>query len=350
MEQKILEKGCMSARIPEPIEGYFLTTKENLIFDVKGLSHPEDRIIAFLRYYPIKQKEQAPSNYQKIYDLKKRYAYLDAHFPDYLFPDPRGRGLLQAVPKKFIKAVHNPIERMATLRKANHASLDALEKLALTLSAELERYVASSVIGISGSLLVSLQTGSSDIDLIVYGRENGCKVYQAMPTIFEQSSLISPYNQKELEALWIARGQTTQIDFPSFVELEQHKRLQGTIAGRDFYIRLVLFPDEYYEPYSKTHIFSLGEVELTAEVADASLAIFTPCVYFLTDVELLSSTRLVEALPDRLFSLRGRYCDLAKKGDRIAVRGKLERVELRRRKEYYQVVLGSTTNEFFRRQ
>ena len=35
------------------IEGDFLETKEDMIFDVKGLSHPPNRIIAYVRYIPI---------------------------------------------------------------------------------------------------------------------------------------------------------------------------------------------------------------------------------------------------------------------------------------------------------
>ncbi|MHA1211346.1 MAG: hypothetical protein ACTSSH_02690 [Candidatus Heimdallarchaeota archaeon] len=63
---------------------------------------------------------------------------------------------------------------------------------------------------------------------------------------------------------------------------------------------------------------------------------------------MISSTKLCEGLPDRIFSLRGRYCDLAKKGERVLIRGKLERVDIKRHKEYYQLTLGSLKNEFFK--
>ncbi len=33
-------------------EGDFIETHEGLVFDVKGLVHPPERVIAFLRYYP----------------------------------------------------------------------------------------------------------------------------------------------------------------------------------------------------------------------------------------------------------------------------------------------------------
>ena len=35
-----------------PIEGHFLVTEDGLIFEVKGVIHPEERIIAYLRYAP----------------------------------------------------------------------------------------------------------------------------------------------------------------------------------------------------------------------------------------------------------------------------------------------------------
>ncbi|MHA1630013.1 MAG: hypothetical protein ACTSXO_04325 [Candidatus Heimdallarchaeota archaeon] len=348
----------MSERIQEPIEGFFLATKENLIFDVKGLSHPTDRVIAFIRYYPTMAttaaigettgKTPPKKSYAKVYALNERYAFLKSHYPQYLFRDLHGRGLLQGVPREKIQMIYNPMEKLQRLREKPASKLDALENLALALSAQLEEYIEPAAIGLSGSLLVSLHRETSDVDLIIYGRENGLKIYHAMPEIFEHSSLVARYTRKELETLWVTRGQTNQIDFSSFAALEQHKVLQGTIGGRDFYLRLVLHPDEFYEPYEKTFIIPLGEIEITAEVADATGAIFTPCIYQLKDVELLSSTKLCEDLPERIFTLRGRYCELAKKGDRIIARGKLERVEIRHRKEQYQLVLGTLENEFFR--
>ena len=35
-----------------PIEGYFIVTQNDHIFEIKGLLHPKDRLIAYLRYIP----------------------------------------------------------------------------------------------------------------------------------------------------------------------------------------------------------------------------------------------------------------------------------------------------------
>ena len=34
------------------IEGDYIETKDNLFFDVKGILHPKDRKICFIRFYP----------------------------------------------------------------------------------------------------------------------------------------------------------------------------------------------------------------------------------------------------------------------------------------------------------
>ena len=58
------------------IEGDYIETKnDGLIFDVKGLLHPKDRKICFLRFYPSPEGDRVRygKHYKKIYDLKKRY-------------------------------------------------------------------------------------------------------------------------------------------------------------------------------------------------------------------------------------------------------------------------------------
>ncbi|MBD3350653.1 MAG: hypothetical protein GF364_04115, partial [Candidatus Lokiarchaeota archaeon] len=38
----------------QALEGDFIETKESLIFDVKGIKHPKNHVIAYLRYFPLK--------------------------------------------------------------------------------------------------------------------------------------------------------------------------------------------------------------------------------------------------------------------------------------------------------
>jgi len=345
----------MEKIISTPIEGFFIHSKDDLIFDVKGLSHPDNRIISFVRYIPKRFFQQdnlnEPKNYLKLYDLKERFLFLQNNFPKYIFRDPKGRGFLQGVLREDLQTIYNPLARLNEMIKSPKNSLDPLETQALQLATILEKYSGVKIenIGVSGSILVKLHSERSDIDLIVYGKENGLMIYKAMMEIFENNTQIQRYTKAQLEQLRSNRGQIEQIDLQSFIELETKKQLQGLINNTEFYIRLVLLPDEYYEPYNRTQIIPLGEIEITASVYDDKYSLFTPCIYKINDVELLASERLYEALPDRIFSLRGRYCDLAKNGEVIHVRGKLEKVEIKREKEYYQLTLGTGKNDFFKK-
>jgi hypothetical protein len=333
-----------------PIEGFFLTSKDELIFDVKGITHPNSGRIAFVRYVPSSNKTPSVrKGYRKIYSLEKRFTYLKKNYPEYLFLDPMGRGLLQYVPNNFITQIHDPRKKLHSLLKAEPSEYDALEKKAIQLVKKLFRYskVAPEAVGISGSILVDLQTEQSDIDLIVYGKQNGSLVYHTMHSIFDRSSSANSYSKDDLYNLWLARGQEKQLSFEQFWQIEKRKLLQGTFQGTEFYIRLVLLPEQYYEPYNETTITKLGEVEIEATVASAAEAIFTPCTYELTDVQLLSKSSSISSLPSKIFSLRGRYCEVARENERIYARGLLEEVLINGRLCYYQLTLGTLPNEFF---
>lgn len=340
--------------IDEPIEGFFIKSNDNLIFDVKGLNHPENKIIAFVRYIPQKStrnEKTKQESYRKLYSLSERYQFLSQNYPKYLFNDPQGRGILQAVQKDDLELIYNPILKLQQLMKKKKSNLTLLEnQVVMFVNKILDNCdVSLDAIGITGSILVDLQKISSDIDFVIYGKENGREVYNIMPKLFKHVSKIKKYTKNELKKLWQTRGQTKQIDFNSFLHCEREKHLQGIFDNRDFYIRLVPLPSEFNELYSETKIKQQGTIEIKATISDDVNSIFTPCIYQLTDVEIINKDTLEETHPCRIFSLRGRYCELAKKGERIHTLGKLEKVTIKNRAEFHQIVLGSTQKEFFKK-
>lgn len=341
--------------ITKPIEGFFIKSVDNLLFDVKGLSHPQDKIISFVRYVPVKYLMKSQKNnlneYYKIYDLKDRYEFLRQNFPKYLYEDPMGRGLLQAVAKKDLLRIYNPIQRLQQITRAEKEKLDSLEMLVGKFSDKLVEIcdINPRNLGVTGSIMVNLHSKKSDIDIVVYGKKDGLQVYTGMNHLFDKYDNISRYSESELKKLWKNRGQQEQIDFESFLESEKKKQLQGTINNVDFYVRLVLLPDEYHEPYDETKITSLGECEIEASVKNDEHSIFTPCIYQLIEVEVKNAKINKSITPDRIFSVRGRYCDIAIAGERISAKGKLERVKITNQKEYYQLTLGTSKKEFMKK-
>ncbi|MHA1757361.1 MAG: hypothetical protein ACTSVV_11365, partial [Promethearchaeota archaeon] len=73
---------------PKGIEGDYIELENNqLIFDVKGVLHPKDKKICFLRFYPDPKGDRIRNNvkYKKIYDLKERFDFLKKNYPQYIF-------------------------------------------------------------------------------------------------------------------------------------------------------------------------------------------------------------------------------------------------------------------------
>ena len=72
--------------IIEGIEGDYIETKDsNLFFDVKGLFHPNDRKICFIRFFPSPDGDRIKEGikYRKIYELHERYIFLKENYPKY---------------------------------------------------------------------------------------------------------------------------------------------------------------------------------------------------------------------------------------------------------------------------
>ena len=98
-------------------EGDLLETDEGLIFDVKGLIHPPERIIAFLRYFldTTGDRVRKGIRYKKIYSLEDRYKFLETNYPQYLFNDKTSGEVLQGVRRESIKQIYRPAEFLGEL-------------------------------------------------------------------------------------------------------------------------------------------------------------------------------------------------------------------------------------------
>jgi predicted nucleotidyltransferase len=151
------------------LEGYFIITYDNHIFEVKGCSHPKDRIIAYLRYIPNKQGNRSSTGgltFSKIYSLIKRETYLKKNYPQYLWFDQIQGRILQSVPLKDIAIILNPVDALNQLRDIGMLS-NELQQASLRLAKYLilESGIQWSDMGLTGSQLAGLAISDSDIDL-----------------------------------------------------------------------------------------------------------------------------------------------------------------------------------------
>jgi len=331
----------------KPREGDFIETHQDLIFDVKGLIHPPNRIIAFIRYFPSKEKERKRKNkiYSKIYSLSRRYAWLKENLPNYLVYDPVFDEVLCEVPVEDIKKHYTPVETVKRLLKAE--SLDFLEFKALELVSLLRSSanIPWNAIGISGSIMVNLHTVSSDIDLIVYGSRNCRRVYSAIKGLLKDSSCpLKPYSLDELRRLFDFRSKDTLMNFEDFVRVESRKILQGKFMQTDYYIRFVKDWNEIEENYGDVRYKNVGYGKIEATVIDDSESIFTPCTYKIENVKVLEGPNAEPIM--EVASFRGRFCEQARKGEKIVAQGKIEQVTKKDGATYYRLLIGNKPTDY----
>ncbi|OYT30149.1 MAG: hypothetical protein B6U95_01350 [Thermofilum sp. ex4484_82] len=329
----------------KPIEGFFIESLEGLIFDVKGLVHPPDRVIAYVRYIPDEKGSRIRQNirYRKIYSLGERERFLKENYPKYLYKDPVFNTVLQAVPIDKIAKIYDP--RLKLKELVHKKSLTIVEKAALDLALIIKEKAGIKLedIGVSGSILVDLSTESSDIDLVVYGERAGWNAYYALKKLFDEG-VVDKYDRRSLEKLYEFRVKDTSINFEDFVKVESRKVLQGLFRSRDFYVRLVKKPSEYGENYGDRIYESLGYQVISAEVVEDKDSIFTPCKYLISNVKVLEGCS--RYIVDEIVSYRGRFCEIATKGERIRARGKVEKVTDKKGRINYRLLVGENREDY----
>jgi uncharacterized protein len=329
-------------------EGDLIKTKSNVVFDVKGLVHPPNKVIAFPRFIPSPQgtRQSKDTLYGKVYSLGDRFKYLQENHPELIIFDPVFDETMCEVPVEKIVEHYQPTEKLASLRTGKNLSV--LENKALLLATALKEKadIPWSDIGISGSIMAGLTNEKSDIDPLVYGVENSRKAYAALKELLTTAdSGFKPYSQEELQTLFNFRSKDTQMSFEDFEKVESRKAFQGMFMGTDYFIRFVKDWKEINDQYGDVCYKNSGYTKITANIADSSDALFTPCTYKLKDVSIVEGPKLTPIT--EIVSFRGRFCEQATVGERIEAQGKVELVTNKEGSvEYYRLIIGNKPSDY----
>jgi len=327
-------------------EGDVVETVDHLFFDVKGLVHPPEKVVAFIRFVPDQKgnRKRGRTTYRKVYSLSERYVLLKEAFPHYLVYDPVFDENLCEVPVKVVRRHYKPVDRLRNLRRED--KLDEMEVQALSFVKLLKETagVSWNQLGISGSILVKLHTPASDVDPVVYGSKSCYRVYSALKSLLEdEKSQVRPYRPDELKKLFDFRSRDTVTSFEEFVRTESRKALQGMFMERDYFVRFVKDWNEVEERYGTIRYKSVGYARIKAKVVDDSEMIFTPCCYRIEDVKVVDGVR-VEPI-EEIVSFRGRFCEQARNGETVIAQGKVEQVQKPSEREHYRLLLGNKISD-----
>jgi uncharacterized protein len=329
-------------------EGDLIKTGDNVIFDVKGLVHPKDKIVAFPRYLPSPDGTRGSPGelYTKVYNLAERFTYLQMKTPGLIVADPVFGERLCEVPTELVTKHYDPIKKLEALRSAK--KLQPLERKVVNLAKELKEAagIPWSSIGVSGSVMAGLFTLQSDVDPLVYGTKSCRKAYAALQTLLKtKTAHFKPYTKKELQTLFDFRSKDTIMSFEDFERVEARKAFQGKYDGVDYFVRFVKNYDEINEQYGDVCYENAGYAKISATVIDDSEALFTPCTYKLEKVKVLSGPELNSIT--EIASFRGRFCEQAKPGEKVEAQGKVECVTDKRTNQMHRrIIIGNKPADY----
>lgn len=250
---------------------------------------------------------------------------------------------LPEIPKDEILMHYKPEDILERLRGKKNP--DALEQKVIDLSQMLVDYskISSSAIGISGSIMIGFHLFSSDIDIIIYGRNECEKIRSLLQRMFLEKEHIRYLNNDEMKNLYKFRGADNLMSFEVFSKHENRKTFQGIFKEQEFFIRYL--PDwfEVNEEYGSRKYISSGNVKIKAIVKNDSESFFSPCKYLLEQVEIIDGSKdqnIVEVV-----SFRGRFCEQARVGEQVIIQGKSEKI-LTSEGEHYRVLLGGSPSDY----
>jgi len=324
----------------------FVETPEGFLFCVVGCAHPEDRVIAYLKYVPSESGKWGDLNRRfsrtlKAYtipDLRKTIDFIGEKYPQYLYYSDVFSTWMTAVPKDRIVRHYIPEQRLRdVIRNPKNVLERRLEELTKML---VDSGVELGFLGVTGSILLGIHQPFSDIDLTVYGMKNSKHARQFLEEAVKKRKNGLNSFQGSLLKNWIkSKVEKHPITVDDARRILSRKWNMGVFKGVRFSIHPVRLEHEA-EPYGARLYRPRGEITIRATVSDASESMFLPAIYKIRDVEVIEGPKvedLVEAC-----SYESLYDSLAEEGERIQVRGRLELViDRREKREYYRVLVGS---------
>lgn len=332
-----------------PKDRDFVETKEGFFFCLIGYLHPPDRYTAYLKYTPAQVGKWARGDvfyrrelpYYHVRNVLKTLEFLEEHHPQYVWFDPVRNLTFSFVPKEAVAKYYIPEDRLAEILVAPRDPLEEEVKDLVELLTK-ETGVPQEAFGITGSVLLKLHNPAfSDIDLLIYGRENTLKVKKAVETL--KGGPIQPPPEDRQKQWRLEVAERFALSPEDVAHLETRRWNYFMYQGRYVSIHPIRQDEEITEEYGGRRSKIVGGATIEVTIVDATESLFLPAVYGLTDV------KIVETCPElaeggapfkiqELHSFEGLFGQIADPGDRIVARGVVEEVD-----GGYRLVVGAAS-------
>ena len=278
----------------------FIQTEEGLIFAVVSYQAHQGKVGCFLRYI-------VEGNAWKKVGTQQANQLLKESYPQYYYQSEQFDAVFHAVALDAIIKHHRPEDKLKQTLKNNPA--DQIEQKLQRLIPLLVQYGADiEAFGLTGSMLIDQQGPTSDIDLVVYGRDEFQKTREAVRLAVDKG-LLQLLSQDLMEDNYQRRA--GELDFDEFAWHDNRKFNKAAIDGTKFDIGMVCLAHEF--EHDDKQYQKQGIRQFITKVVDDHRAFDFPAIYLVED-----------KMTPEIVSFTHSYVGQAKVGEVIEVSGAVE--------------------------
>ncbi len=331
-------------------EAALIDSCDNIHFKIYSNSHPKGFIIAKPKYIP--------SELLELTGLKKRFIFSKAvhrfnlfnnkeivktnlraikeKFPYYVYECKKHNNWFLGVPEEKIKKFYDTKEGVQELMKVPTEDLDNyLKSVRNMIEILISAGVQKENLGISHSTLLGNYTpGKSDIDILVFGIDNGWKVIKCLEGC--KNPLLSWKSEEDWRKYYKERIVSKFFSEEEYAANMMRKKDDGFIEGHVFSLFCIENEDERWYNWEDEHE-PLGTISIKAKVKNAYYSIVRPGYYEIEDPIILEGYKDVPV--KRIVTWARPFSLQAKEGEYIEACGLLEKVKSKK-EEFYQLVIG----------
>ncbi len=331
-------------------EAALVDSTDDIQFKVYSSTHPKGFIIAKPKY--------VPSGILNLVGLKKRFLFgkcvyrfnlfnnkeiveknlseIRKKFPYYIYECKKHKNWFLGVPENKVKKFYDTRKGLQELLKVPVEDLDSYLKATRKMIDILaEAGISTKNLGISHSTLLGNYTlGKSDIDILIFGMENGWK---AINYLEKSKNPALTWKSKEDWARYYKDRVVSKVyTEKEYVANMVRKKDDGFIEGNVFSLFCIEDENESWYDWAADHE-PLGTVKIRAKVKDAYYSVVRPGFYELENGKIIEGYKEVPI--KRVVTWARPFSLQAKENEEIEACGLLEKVKTKNG-EFYQLVIG----------
>lgn len=331
-------------------EASLVDSKDGVQFKVYSSTHPKGFIIAKPKY--------VPTHLMNLAGLKKRFLFsksmfrfnlfndksivehnlneIKNKFPNYIYHCNKHKNWFLGLPENEVKNFYDTKKGLQELLKVPFEDLDNYLKSARKMMDILiEAGISTKDLGISHSTLLGNYTpGKSDIDILIFGIDNGWKAIKHLEKSNNDS--LKWKSKEDWSRYYKDRVVSKFYDESEYVANMVRKKDDGFIDGNVFSLFCIENQDELWYDWEADHE-PIDTVKIKAKVKNAYYSIVRPGYYELEDSTVLKGHENVQI--KRIVTWSRPFNLQAKEGEHVEACGLLEKVKSKEG-EFYQIVIG----------